>query len=237
MVKSTSALLADVLPPRVSIIGGGGKTTLMLSLGRELARRGHSVLLTTTTHLAWPPPAQFAFSSPADLAELNAQAAAGKAILAGYPCGNGRMIGVPEAFFQGARFDYILCEADGSARLPLKVHKDTEPVIPSGTQMVIQVAGLSALGQPIGEAVHRYALMDLDPQEPVSPHLMARILAQGWQHINWQGQAVTLLNQADDELRRRLGGEVAKLLIGDVMICALEGETERRQARSGFEAS
>ena len=53
------------------------------------------------------------------------------------------------------RFDYVLAEADGSKRLPLKAHAAWEPVIPSGTADIAWIVGASGLGKPINEAVHR----------------------------------------------------------------------------------
>ncbi len=53
-------------------------------------------------------------------------------------------------------FDYILVEADGSRRLPVKAPADHEPVIPGGTDMVIGCIGLDCLGRPMDdETVHR----------------------------------------------------------------------------------
>jgi probable selenium-dependent hydroxylase accessory protein YqeC len=38
----------------ISLIGGGGKTTLMFALGKELSLRRKGILLTTTTKI-WDP--------------------------------------------------------------------------------------------------------------------------------------------------------------------------------------
>lgn len=38
----------------VSLVGGGGKTSVMYQLAMELAERGKRVIVTTSTHLAWP---------------------------------------------------------------------------------------------------------------------------------------------------------------------------------------
>ena len=52
--------LLNIQPGVTAIIGSGGKTTLIKTLGRELAEE-HSVLLTTTTkimpfaEIAWAP--------------------------------------------------------------------------------------------------------------------------------------------------------------------------------------
>ena len=47
------AALLGVRPGLTAIIGGGGKTTLMEALGRELAPQGR-VLLTTSTKIRRP---------------------------------------------------------------------------------------------------------------------------------------------------------------------------------------
>ena len=43
----------------------------------------------------------------------------------------------------------ILCEGDGSKRLPIKLPKDGEPIFFPKTDTVIGVIGLSCLGKPI----------------------------------------------------------------------------------------
>ena len=53
------------------------------------------------------------------------------------------------------RFDYVLAEADGSKRLPLKAHAAWEPVIPAAAANVVWVVGASGLGKPVTEVVHR----------------------------------------------------------------------------------
>ena len=49
----------------------------------------------------------------------------------------------------------LLVEADGSHRLPFKVPSASEPVLPKQTDLVIGVAGASAIGQPFGAVCHR----------------------------------------------------------------------------------
>ncbi len=223
MQQTTAAKLAPILPARTAIIGGGGKTTLMLALAEELAARHRSVLMTTTTHLAWPPPKGYSLISPKCAAVLNEAAVPGKITLAGYPTEASRMVGLSPELFSQACYDYILCEADGSHRMPLKVHKAGEPVIPSGTGLVLQVAGLSSLGKPVAEAVHRYPLLGLSPGELVSASLITRILRQGWTH--WGGPAITILNQADTPALRLQGQQIQQMLPGTTVICSLKEET------------
>jgi probable selenium-dependent hydroxylase accessory protein YqeC len=61
--------------------------------------------------------------------------------------------------YQKHLFDYIVVEADGSRRRPIKAPAHYEPVIPKETTRVIGVIGLDALGKPITDQyVHRPAL-------------------------------------------------------------------------------
>ena len=51
--------------------------------------------------------------------------------------------------------DVILIEADGAKRYPLKVPASWEPVIWGQTDLVIAVAGLDPVGEPICKVCHR----------------------------------------------------------------------------------
>ncbi len=202
-------------PPKViAITGGGGKTALLFHLGRALAADGAAVLLTTTTHLAWPPPAGVAFCAPAAPEELTAAARPGALVLAGYPAGGGKMAGLAPELFAAAcgAFGHVLCEADGSRRLPLKWHRADEPCIPEGTGLLIQVAGLSALGRPAGEVLHRCALSGFSPAHCIGEEDVARILLRGFRHSGVSCPAAALLNQADTPELRDRGEAIARLL-------------------------
>ena len=53
-------------------------------------------------------------------------------------------------------YDVVLVEADGSHGLPLKCPASFEPVIPLETDLVIGVAGASAVGKSFREKCHRF---------------------------------------------------------------------------------
>lgn len=70
-------------------------------------------------------------------------------------------------------FDVLLVEADGSAGVPLKCPKLAEPVIPSTSNMVVGVLGLSAMGKtPSEKTIHRFdefcQLPGVDTHAPIS---------------------------------------------------------------------
>ena len=49
--------------------------------------------------------------------------------------------------------DYIINEADGAARKPIKAPNATEPVIPPSTTMVVAVVGMDALGKTLTQEI------------------------------------------------------------------------------------
>lgn len=161
-----------------AIIGSGGKTTLLRTLSGELPGR---MLLCTSTH----------FQGYADLPTvLDPTAADLRKALAAHPivCAAGRSptgklvdCGLPYETLADLA-DFVLVEADGSRRRPLKAHALHEPVIPPCTRQVICVVGLSGLHRPVSEVVHRpelfCPLVGCTPEDEATPEQVARALVQ-----------------------------------------------------------
>lgn len=133
-----------------SVIGSGGKTTLLSVLARELACGGATVALATSTHFL-PFEGMPALSGPGEW-----DAAASPVACFASPTEEGKLTvpvcGIP-VLAEAA--DYVLVEADGSKRLPLKAHADWEPAVPAGSARCVLVLGGSGFGRPVREAVHR----------------------------------------------------------------------------------
>ena len=148
----TLSQLLDIRPGVTAVIGGGGKTTLLRTLGEELAGR-HTVLLCTTTKILPFPDLPCARTT----AELDQLRRSHRLLCAGTDVPGTGKPAAPETpmALLAARFDYVLVEADGAARRPLKAHAPHEPVIPPEAVQTICVVGASGFGQPISEAAHR----------------------------------------------------------------------------------
>ena len=129
----------------IAFVGGGGKTTLIYELARELAGVGKQVLVTTTTHMKEPEKKWEADHT------------------VGVPCEeqSRKIKGVSEEEYRKLkdRCDILLVEADGAKRKPLKAPAEHEPVIPKDADMVIGMAGASAIGKTIEEGCHRAELV------------------------------------------------------------------------------
>ena len=143
-----------VQPGITAVIGSGGKTTLLRELARELCNDGATVMLTTTTHfLPFPDMASGVGMSMVQLADALSQHGA---VYVGTPVEGGKLCAPALSPAELVKIaDYVLVEADGSKRLPLKAHAAWEPVIPDGCEQVILVVGASGLNKPVAEVVHR----------------------------------------------------------------------------------
>ena len=100
---------------------------------------------------------------------------------------------VYESIYQ--EFNYIIYEADGSRRHPIKTPADYEPVILPDTDMIIVTMGLSAIGQTLETACHRYELLNMPPDTIITESLAAEIIKNGYG--NYAIPTFYQFNQAD----------------------------------------
>ena len=130
----------------ISMAGAGGKTSTIRRLAWEAVRRGLKVLVVTTTHMARPG-AFGAFEGNAE--EIRTVLGCHGLAVAGRLAEKGKIAFTGWELYREAcsLADLVLVEADGSRRLPLKVPRAGEPVIPDNTDMILCLNGLSSLGK------------------------------------------------------------------------------------------
>lgn len=190
------------------MIGSGGKTTFLRTLGEELAAAGKRVILTTTTKIY--PFSGMPLVVGGQEEELESAFAKSRILCCGTPLtGTEKLCRCAIAMERLALWaDYVLVEGDGSAGLPLKAHGPQEPVIPPESDQVIQVVGWSGIGQPIWKCVHRperfARIAGVDQECDVTPSLAAAVLNE--EHLGTR----YFINQADSpvevERAKELGG-------------------------------
>ncbi len=175
------AELLGIRPGVAAVIGSGGKTALLRTLGTALAAEGRRVVLCATTKF-YPFPGLPRLLSPT-LPELAAALDREGLVCAGRLLPHSGKLTAPELSMSqlASAADYVLAEADGAAGRPLKAHAEWEPVIPPEVGRVVCVVGASGLGRPIAEAAHRperfAALAGTTPEDAASPENTARVLA------------------------------------------------------------
>lgn len=200
----------------ISLVGAGGKTTLLYALAEEFARNGVRTVVTTTTHIYQPEESVWA-RNPQEAKALWNQ---GSYAVVGVPCKDGKLTGLSsrelDIYMQMA--DTVLIEADGAKGRPCKVPADHEPVIPKACDLVIGVMGMSALGKPLQEVCFRKEeaarLLKMAPTEPMTAERMARILAakEGTRKNVGHREYYVVLNQCDSIERIQAGEQILRLL-------------------------
>ncbi|RRD64137.1 putative selenium-dependent hydroxylase accessory protein YqeC [Fretibacterium sp. OH1220_COT-178] len=175
----------------VSLVGGGGKTTLLRTLGQVLARRGTVLLTTTTKMAAGDGPLLLTGEEPAaEGVERIRRALRSQSPLTTAQRhvrdGNrekleGLLPGAVDRLWEAGAADFVVCEADGARHKPLKAWADWEPPIPGRTTVLCAVLGADRLDEPLTEAhVHRMDRMTEDfgfrPGDPLTPERLAALL-------------------------------------------------------------
>jgi molybdenum cofactor cytidylyltransferase len=215
-------------PEVVSFVGAGGKTTAAFQLAREIVSgKTAAVLVTATSHLGeWQIPLADHHIVATDTGVLKDVPTQGVVLVTG-ELENGKTKPVNEDILAKLR-EYaksqgtpLLIEADGSRQKPLKAPAAHEPPIPEFTDVVVVVAGFSALGQPLtDEHVHRAELFSqlsgLLINQPVTADALARVLTHpqgGLKNIPSNARRIALLNQADTPELQSVGGRIAGQLL------------------------
>jgi probable selenium-dependent hydroxylase accessory protein YqeC len=145
----------------ISLVGAGGKTTLMFRLAKELSQGGRCVVTTTTTKILEPTSGEtnFLFIDP-DEDKVNhfVQSCLDQyrhITLAKEKLESGKLKGVsPDLINELSKcpgVDMIIIEADGAAGRSVKAPREKEPVIPSNTTLVVAILGVDGLQKELNE--------------------------------------------------------------------------------------
>jgi molybdenum cofactor cytidylyltransferase len=179
-------------PELISLVGGGGKTSLMFALARALP--GRVVTTTTTRMFAAQTALAPAVCRAHDLEVLGpALARYGSCLVVGDEVENEKVSGVdpalPGEWLARPDVDFVLVEADGARRRPIKAPAAHEPVLPPRTTLLVPVVGIDALDGRIRDVAHR-------------PQMVCRLLNEGHQSSVISDQLSVISHQwrVDDRL-------------------------------------
>jgi probable selenium-dependent hydroxylase accessory protein YqeC len=145
----------------ISLVGAGGKTTLMFGLAQELFLSGKKVVTTTTTKILTPTPGKTSslFIDPDEEKIkdfVRRQLDQHRHITVGMGrLESGKLKGISPNLVNGLwslrGIDTIIIEADGAAGRPVKAPRENEPVIPASTTLVVAMLGVDGMEMELSE--------------------------------------------------------------------------------------
>lgn len=199
-----------------AVVGAGGKTTLIHTLARQYRQAGKRVFVTTTTHMYIEPDTLLTADAGEILRALEDTGYAMAGVAEGI-----KIRALPQTVYHRVcrAAEEVLVEADGSRQLPLKVPGPNEPVIPENAERILVVCGLRALGQPLGQAVHRpelaAALLGIGEDACITGAHIRTLVREGYVlplRRRYPGMAVSVHPVSDgSEVQEALARELRKL--------------------------
>jgi len=170
----------------ISLVGGGGKSTLMQKLAGELQHTCQPVITTTTTHILLSQATGYLIleDRPETLVAKAGRALANHShlTLACKQKASGKLSGPDTVTIDklASLADYVIIEADGANQKPVKIPSATEPVIAGSTTMVVAMVGIDCLGQPASRSLFRYEMaadvIGIGPDDTITPQVVADLL-------------------------------------------------------------
>jgi len=202
----------DVRRHIITVIGSGGKTSLIWHLAASFAGRpGYGILVTPATKMLVPSPETKLYDRYYGKNDGLLPEAIPGITLAGYfNKTSGKLESLPSDRLEKmiAGYDLILIEGDGSRGLPLKAWAENEPVIPPFTTLTIGMLPLWPLGKPVsGDLIHRLplflALTGAARGEKLQPEHIERLITGRTEtgpglFTKARGKKVLFFNQIED---------------------------------------
>jgi len=190
----------------ISLMGSGGKTSLLQNLAEVYLEIGLPVVLTTTTRSE--PLSGVEALDVAELDKEDTDRLPDVFFLHGGLTTDGKWDGLPPETVDELGRLIVLVEVDGAAKLPVKLHREGEPVWPGRTSLAIVVMGTAAVGSQAGKILHRFGQVDWAPLNDLKT----------WTVWEWD-HALTLLVEP--------GGYVSQVPEGIPCVLALTGMGEQ----------
>lgn len=208
----------------VSFTGGGGKTSLLFALARELSAAGKRVVGTTTTRIATAEVLRApAYCLTQDLSTLEEKLREhGFCVVVGgvgHDKAKSVPLELPAQLLARPGADYVLVEADGAKMLPVKAPDRHEPAVPPQTTLLAPVVGIDALSAPLETIAHRprllAALLGISLHETLTPQQIARLLTSedgALRHAPAGARIVPFINKVESDRQMAQARDIARLV-------------------------
>jgi probable selenium-dependent hydroxylase accessory protein YqeC len=233
-------------PPVVTVIGSGGKTSVIWRLAANMAKVTpvRKILVTPTTKMLVPSPEEKLYDRYCDgitncitnsITDSNTGDPIPGVTLAGRfneTIGKLESLPLPALSKIISAYDLVLIEGDGSRGLPLKAWAADEPVVPAFTTLTVGILPLWPLGKPVSESIiHRLplflSLSGAAAGETIKPEHITAVITGGagggGLFAKAQGKKALFFNQVEDDEALKQAQEITELLPPDFRtgLCAI----------------
>lgn len=201
----------------ITVVGAGGKTSLITYLSKQLSSK-YSILLTTTTKIYIPKSSDYnniILTDKSDTFILDK----GITLCGKYINEEKKVVGLrfEELDELINKFDISLIEGDGSKRKKLKGWRDDEPLVHTKTTKNIGVLDITAYDMYINDKnIHR-----LDKFLQICGKCSNKITLDNLKNIvlnrdglfkNSVGDKILFINKVDNEIRENLANELISMI-------------------------
>jgi probable selenium-dependent hydroxylase accessory protein YqeC len=196
----------------ISLVGAGGKTTLLFALADELSIGRKGIIVTTTTKIWEPAPSPSFSLFCSSLFPMVKEWVTGKLgsvpylVVAREKLNNGKLRGIPPAWIEELEslpgISFVITEADGAAGRSLKAAREDEPVLPANSSLLVPVVGMDALGCPLDDkhvfrADLAARLLGVNPGIEITEEVIARLLVHILRDTPPKARVIPFLNKVD----------------------------------------
>ncbi len=218
----------------ISLVGAGGKTSIMNYLAAQYDSKGSKAIMTTTTHICKPEGITFIpVDSEENINPCNIDIIR-KNVLEAFLSANivcvatqsriGKLSSPSEAILDmlyGLEIPMII-EADGSKRMPVKAPEAHEPVIYSKTDIVYAVLGADGIGESllnVGFRLERLCeILSKQPEDLFDINDYVRLFTDKaglHKAVTDDMTYIPVLSKVDTEERKQYAREISRILESD----------------------
>lgn len=216
--------LADIFDIKkgdiVSIVGSGGKTTLLSHLAKEL-KNENKVLMSTSSKMFMPSSDTYDYLYNNLQSYLNSNLHINNGIMViskSYNSDTNKLIGIDDSdldvLFKD--FEIILLEADGSRNLPMKGWKNHEPPVLNSTNKTIGIIPIDCINKKANrEFIYGFEEFNIitDNSEYINFEAIGKICSsEDGIFKNSKGRLYLFLNKADTNDEIYISKELSKYL-------------------------
>lgn len=204
-------------PGILSVVGAGGKTTVIRRLRLECLENNVPHIVSTTTHMQIGP--QECFVREPDLTQIEKLLKTQKSVWMGIPVSEEKMGSFSSDFLKDVEnfYAWMFLEADGAKCLPVKAPRSTEPVILPETTHVLNVYGMDGIGKPIADVCCRPEkvadILQKKPSEILTWEDIATLALSsegGRKSVLNEMEYHVILNKADTKERQTMAKKIAE---------------------------